>query len=323
MSMPVIEITQLLAYDGPNVFGPQPGVLLRARCDRDRSRRLKAALKDGAQSIGLVIAYLEVTIAADTDGVDICATFATPMPQIGKELAAYIVAGIAAEAIGDEEWDRDAPLLEMQQRRRQAALPVATVQLLAEARRRNVPVLRRADNRIQFGYGVRSWDFDPFQIANEAPPATPWDNLGYIPIYAVTGERRRTEIVQQATALLQQRGIANIRALPDADYDATRNLLADPAVEAAVIGLQSVDILRRGLAFDRCTQSIIADRDGERPAEARDDVEWTRALGVPMLVSSRPAIFDRDDPALAALVAYAPYGIAATNGLEHLADPYR
>src|SRR3954468_20828513 len=104
------EIIQLLGFDGPNLYGPQPGVFLKLRADKNRARRVKDALKDGAQGAGMVMGYLEVDSAADAGGYIISASFTTPTPAIGVELARYIVAGLNAQEAGDEAWDAEGPL---------------------------------------------------------------------------------------------------------------------------------------------------------------------------------------------------------------------
>ena len=118
------EIVLLLGFDGPNLYGPQPGVFLKLRADKDRARRVKAALKDGAQSAGMVMGYLEIDSMAEGDGYIISASFTTPTPQIGVELARYVVEGLNAQEAGDEEWDAEGPLWELQKRRRAEALPL-------------------------------------------------------------------------------------------------------------------------------------------------------------------------------------------------------
>jgi hypothetical protein len=325
-----IEQRQLFAYHGPNIFGPQPGVLLRVRCDTNRSRRLRDALKDGAQFIGIVLAYLDIESTPAGDALDISAHFTTPTPDLGRDLAAYVVDGIRAEAEAatndepddepDDEpaWERDAPLYELQKRRRQQALPLPALQLEAEARTRNLPVLHLPDGTIQFGYGARSWRFDPATLPRRASlidddehhaiPAPPWEQIGTIPIYAVTGEQHRRALVEDTATRLHGRGLP-IHTLHDADYAATLGMLADPAVQCAVVGLDSASILRHGIAFEQCTQSIITDLCGDPPAEAATISEWVRALGIPMLLSDGPALLNMSDPALVELVAYAPNGI--------------
>src|SRR5688572_22686554 len=94
-SMPT-EIIQLTAFDGPNLYGPRPGVLLRVFSDKNRRARIKDAFKDGAQSVGMVLAYIEVWSEPADGGHIISAHFSTPTPAIGLELARYVVVGLNA-----------------------------------------------------------------------------------------------------------------------------------------------------------------------------------------------------------------------------------
>jgi hypothetical protein len=279
-------------------------VLLRARCAADRARRLRQAIKDGAQSIGLVIAYLEVEARPLAEGFLIEARFSTAAPAVGAELCRYLVDGLRAEAAGDEEWDRDAPLLDLQERHRREALPLAALQLIAEARRRSLPAASLPDGQILIGQGARGWRFDP--RAGAADP--PWAQIGAIPTALVTGHALRAAAVERAAAQLAPRKLA-VRAADGLGFDAARALLADPATEAAVIGLDTEDILRRGLPIDRCDQAVISDMSGPRPPSADDDEEWLRALGLPMLICSAPARVNLADEGLRALIPYAPHGV--------------
>src|SRR5215216_1268923 len=96
------EILRLFGFDGPNLYGPQPSVFLQVRSDKDRGRRLKDAIKDGGQSVSMVIGYLDVGSEPAADGYTITAQFATPTPLIGVELARYVVAGLNAKEAGDD-----------------------------------------------------------------------------------------------------------------------------------------------------------------------------------------------------------------------------
>ncbi len=298
-----ISIERLLAHQGPNIYGPQPGVALRVHCDHDCGTALKNALKDGAQFIGMILAYLEVASEAGDQGWQIEARFTTPSPDLGAELARYVVAGIRATADADESWDRDTPLFELQKRRRREAFPLATLQLVAEARRRGIPVLFHDDGQIQFGYGKRSQVIDP--QAAPAPPA--WETLGDIELYVVTGETLRNQTARQVASILAEQGQVT-ELLLDADWPSSRQLLARPDLECAVLSMQSTELLCHGLPFERCTMAIISDCTDPRPAAAHDEEEWLRALGLPMLVSQRPALLNLAAPRIAALADYAPHG---------------
>lgn len=310
--MTPIVINRLDAYEGPHIYAPAPGVLLRVVCDRDRSRRLRAALKDGAQFIGLLLANLTVEAMAHGEGQLSTALFSTDDPRLGAELCAYVVAGIAAEAAGDDEWDRDGPLFALQARRRAEAMPVAALQLVAEARRRGLPTFGGADGRVQLGYGARGWSFDatPLRERGALPPSPPWERLGSVPIVAVTGQTGRAAAVAAMAAELAAGGLA-VRSHAGAGFDEARALLADPGAEALVLGLDTDELLRRGLPCERCELAVVTDRAGPRPQAADDDDAWVRALGLPMLLSPQAARLNLADPGLLPLVPYAPNGVVA------------
>jgi hypothetical protein len=325
---------QLLGFDGPNLHGPQPGVFLKLRADKNRARRVKDALKDGAQGAGMVMGYLEVDSVADDDGYVISARFTTPTPAIGVELGRYIVEGLNAQEAGDEDWDAEGPLWDLQKRRRAEALPLAALQLIAEAAARSIPSLIRADGQVQLGYGTRSWAFDPAalkqpgggltpgeigvvppaSIGSSAAPANapatveaPWERLGPIPIVAVAGGAARDIAARLIAATLQAHGQASGLA-EAADFAATRDLLAAPTTAIAIIGLLAAGIARRGVAFERCAFSAVIDLPNELPAEVSSREELARVLGVPMLLTDQAGrvALNADVPEIAALAEYAP-----------------
>jgi Domain of unknown function (DUF4938) len=321
------DILQLINFDGPNLYGPRPGVLLRVRSDKDRTARIKTALKDGAQSIGMVLAYLDVSSQPAAGGYLISANFTTPTPAIGVELARYVIAGLNAKEAGDEEWDAEGPLWDLQARRRAEALPLPALQLTAEAAARGVPALLRRDGMLQLGYGARSRAFDPAgpkasagalapdEIGLGPPPFArpsgaidvPWDQIGPIPIVAVAGGAGRDAAARLIAGALARRGQA-VGLAEAADFDATQTLLADQSAAIAVVGLASVGIAARGLAFERCAYSAVVGLPDDLPPEIADRAELARALGVPMLLTDPQGAvaLDADVPEIAALAEYAP-----------------
>jgi hypothetical protein len=321
------EILRLIGFDGPNLYGPQPGVFLQVRSDKDRSRRLKDALKDGGQTVGMVLAYLDVTAEPGGGGYIITAHFTTPTPAIGVELARYVVAGLNAREAGDESWDAEGPLWDLQKRRRAEALPMPALQVAAEASSRGIPTMLRRDGQLQIGYGARSWAFDPAASKERAgapgpddigigpPPfarspeaiAVPWEELGPIPIVAVAGDASRDIAARLIAATLYTQGQATQIATA-ADFDATRALLADRSAAIAVVGLTPEGIARRGLAFERCAYSAVTDLPGELPPGVSNREELARVLGVPMLVTDPVGCvaLNADVPEIAALAEYAP-----------------
>jgi hypothetical protein len=316
------EIVRLLGFEGPNLYGPQPGVFLQLRADVDHSRRIKAALKDGGQRVGMVIAYLDVTAAPAEGGYLISATFATPTPQIGVELARYVVAGLNAAETGDEAWDEEGPLWALQKRRRAEALPLPALQVCAEASQRGVPTLLRRDGLLQLGYGARSWCFDPAALrardrSTSDTLAVPWERVGPIPIVAVTGDAHRASAVHAIATALAARQQA-VRYAAAADFEATQTLLADPSAELVVVGLATEGIAMRGLAFERCAYSAVIDLPAALLPGVADREELARVLGVPMLVTDPRGcvVLNADVPEIVSLAMYAPCPVIYISALE-------
>lgn len=302
-----ITINRLRAYEGPNTVQPTPGVVVRLHCDRDRGARIRTAIKDAAQAIGLVIGQLAVDTRRDKIGIDIMVRFSCELPQLGAALCEYVVAGISAEAIGDSAWDHEAPLSALRECRQHEAVPLTAVQLIAEARRRGLPSFVSSTRQLQIGYGAHGWSCDLARLPSTTP-IPPWTELGVVPIIIVTGAHHRDQVVEQIAMELRTRG-NHVSAMKAASFHAARMALADRHTEALVLGLESEELIRYGLPVERCDRSIITDRRGPRPTEAEDDEEWVRALGLPMLISAEAVQINLSDPGLTPLVPYAPNGV--------------
>ncbi|NJL05524.1 MAG: DUF4938 domain-containing protein [Chloroflexaceae bacterium] len=297
---------------GANIYSPQAGVVVRLHCQHDYSQRVRAALKDGAQSIGMVLAYLDLQKQPLPDQTwQIQVHFTTPQSQLGCALATYIVEGICAELRGDEEWERDGPLFALQQERRRQQPPVALLQLIAEATARRIPVTPLPDLRVLVGTGNRSWLADPVAFAAPTaddddaaspptPPPTPhWDALGSVPFYVVTGTDR-TAWVARITQAVQAQG-NTVQSHSDADLATMYAALADPTAEVLVLGLSAATILAHGVPFDRCSVAIVTDV----PPSHATDPAYVRAIGLPILLATEAVYLHLADAALAPLAAYA------------------
>lgn len=321
-----IDIARIATFDGPNRFDPRPGVLARLRASRDEASTLRAAVKDMAQRIGLVIGnpHVESRRVGDAFWHDVF--FVTPMPAIGAETVRYVVALLNAQFAGDETWDADGLLWDLQKKRRAEALPFPALQLMAEASARGVPSFVRRDGLIQIGYGARGYALDPAlfrerksalresDIGIGSPPfarsaassLVPWDRLGVVPVVAVSGGAT-SAITTAFTDRLQQQHSSVATALT-ASFDTARNCLIDPSADVIVLDLDPVDLLWRGLAVEQCLVSALLDLPEELASEAGNRDDLARALGVALLVtaSNGRAVLNADDPAILALAEYAP-----------------
>jgi hypothetical protein len=321
-----IDICTLATFDGPNRFDPRPGVLAHLRAGRDYSLALRAALKDAAQRIGLVIAAPHIDSRVAEGEVWHEAFFVTPMPAIGAEMLRYVVALLNARDAGDEEWDADGRLWDLQKKRRAAALPLQALQLIAEASARRIPAFMRRDGLIQIGYGARGYTLDPAlfhksvsnlrpsDVGTGAPPfapspvsaAVPWDRLGSVPVVVISGSAPASTAGIFAAQVAARRD-GTVSAL-SASFDAARDCLADPQAETVILDLDPFDLLRRGLPVEQCVVSALIDLPDALVPEAGSRDTLARALGVALLVTSPGGrgILNADDPSILALADYAP-----------------
>ena len=313
-----IKCLSLSGYDGPNRYGPHPMVALTAHATTDLVAQLRSAVKQAAQQVGIVVGSLTVTSEPVAQGVLLTLHFKTPTPALGAELVRLVVAGLNAQIDGDSTWDAEEVLWELQQRRRREALPLAVLQLLAEAATRRLPAFV-LHGRLQIGYGCNGWSLPlteltgqpamhgsgPFAPASRVPP---WEQIGTIPIVALVGGD-----LADHTARLVADAIGTT-ALVSAGFDATRQHLCEPQTEVAVMSLAEDDLAMRGVPFDRCRAAAILALPAGRPAAIA-----ARIAGVVTLLTD-PAgvvVLAGHDPAIAALM---PYPRCRVESLGVLAD---
>jgi hypothetical protein len=315
-----LELVTLRVLEGPNIYQPQPGVYLLLRSDKDRSRRLRDALKDAAQAAGLVLGFLECMARpwAGEQGVALTCSFATPQPEIGAALARYVVEGINRRLAGDEEWDADGPLYEIGKQRRRASPPVEAVQLVAEARRRDLPTLLHADGSLRIGYGGPGWQWDATPQAAERP-APPWERIGSAPVIAVTGGSAAEVARMVAQRLGAERRVALVL---DAGFEETRRALHDSAADTIVLALRTRDLVDRGAAFERCAASAIVGGLAGPAGAGWSEEEQLRALGLPLLLTSPGgrALIASDMEALAGVLGYAACPVDAVSSVGEAAS---
>jgi len=321
-----ITIVRLLAFEGPNLYGPQPGVALLARAERDWSGPLREALKDGALSVGVVLAQLEASARPAPAGTLLELHALTPTPALAADLLREVVDGLNAREAGGE-WDAEEALWALQRRRRAEAVPLWALQICAEAQARGVPFFLRQDGALQFGYGARGRQLAvqraddqagllspaavgvgrPRGSGSEAADALPWDRLGPIPAVALCSGAAARRLAALLAA--ERPGAAAAEA---AGFDEARALLADPRVALAVLGLEPGDLARRGSPCERYAACALLGLPDPPPPEMPDRAELARALGVPLLLTDPGglAALSADEPELLALAEHAPCPLA-------------
>jgi hypothetical protein len=324
-----ISLIRLLAFDGPNRYSPQPGVLIELSCDHDCSLALRQHLKDAAQRVGVVLAYLETIARPYNDqsghyGIEL--RFTTPTPALGAAIGQYVIAALHANEQGDEQWDAEEPLWLLQKRRRAEALPVYALRILADAAGHAIPAFRQANGTIQIGYGTQGLAIaygpqvhegavhpDAVGIRGAAPreqpmPEIPWDRLGPIPLIAFSGHPHASVVAATAFQEILQR--SNSHGVPfqpatlmlDAGFDRVREALAEPALKRLIVALDATDMATRGLPFTVCTACAIVGLPDMPSWDAVAEI-----VGLPLLVTEPAGIvaLDADTPAIAELSEHA------------------
>ncbi|NJP04416.1 MAG: DUF4938 domain-containing protein [Chloroflexaceae bacterium] len=328
MSAEPVQMVLLRRYDGPHIFGPHAGVWLRIGSGDNCQQALTFVLKDLAQFVGIVMVSLDVTAIAglnpgpEPDTWLIDATFQTPTPGLGAAIARYAVDRLNAQLRSSDEntaadtlWYDDPTLFDLKQQCRREALPIASLQLIAEAQQRGVPVLYRPDGAFQLGYGTHGLVYDPTTVVHEMLLAVRWEDIPSVALYAVTGERQRATVVDHIAAFCESVG-CHCEKVQDADYQTTLMRLIETEADHVVIGLETADIIQRGLAFAQCQLGVLTDCDGPYPSVAQSSLEWIQALGLPMLLTTGKVLLNTSEPAFASLIPSIASDIVPLHALD-------
>lgn len=282
--MPIQRI-RMLCFEGPNIAGPRPGVLLHAIAPREIGAALRNGLRNGVQRAGLTIAALEIASAPAPGGLATQVWFETPTPQLGAALLGYLLDGLDAHEAGDADWDDDDQMLLLQERVAALRLPIGAIQAMAEASVRGVPTFQRADGQIQFGYGARGRAVPVADLAAGAGVAGPWQGAGSVPVVATCGAAALARGLADDLARLGWRAACATAA----SFDQCLALLADPDAEIAIIDLAPADMLARGLVFGSCALAALLGAPPRLDA-ALDADEPLRAAALPLLVAEQGVI---------------------------------
>lgn len=339
-----LQLRDLRALEGPNIYYPQPAVKLQIWADRDISRPISDLVKTWAQQVGVVIGALRQDTQPENDGLLITTTWTTPLPNVGERIAEGVFADLQATETKDEDYTHDDALFEAIAERKREEPSLAQLQLYAEAQIRDLPMLPRGDGTLMLGSGARGYIFDPAGLGLGLPAEIPWDTIGTIPIVAVTGTNGKTTTTRLITHILSSAGRRVGHTDTDGIYIADqqveqgdwagfgggRRVLTDPQVDVAVLETSRGGILRRGLGFSSCTVSVVTNISGDHLGELGiETVQQLAEVKGIIVLATQPegySVLNADDPLTLALRAWssAPVALFSRNPLnsaitEHVA----
>ena len=317
-----IDVRDLRGLEGPNIYYGQPAVKLQLWSDRDIRNEIATTLKTWAQVTGTVIGYLQQVAQPENDGFLITTTFTTPFPNVGERLAEGVVADLEAAERRDPEYSHDDILFEVMRQRKREEPSMPLLQIYAEARARDLPFLAREDGKITVGSGARGFEFDPAGLSLGLGVDVPWDQVGRIPVIAVTGTNGKTTTVRLCAHILHAAGYRVGRTDTDgividgelveegdwAGLGGARRVLSDPRVGVAVLETSRGGILRRGVGFDMCDVSVItnvsSDHLGELGVNTLEELAHVKGVIALSTRHDGRAVLNADDPHVARLALY-------------------
>lgn len=281
---------------GPNLYGPQPLVLLELWLDAgETAASVRDALQDTVTRLRTTLGLPPVTLRiARAQPGWVALVHAAPLDEM------LVSAEVLERAITGQPLDGLAPHPEPR-----------LLALQAEAARRSIPFVWD-DTTVSLGHGRRSAHF----ARDAIPPTVEWSSLGSIPIAMVTGTNGKTTSTRLLARMVQEAGFAvgsttsdavtiAGRVIHEGDWTgpaAAREVLRSPEVEIAILETARGGILRRGLACDAIDVALITnisdDHLGSFGVNTLQDMAEVKAV---IARVARHVVLNARDPHLLAL----------------------
>lgn len=298
-------IEGLYALEGPNTFIEQPAVLIYLRSEEHFRAWFVVRIKEVAQRVGLVIAFLKVQMKELPDDWQIKIEFATPQPSMGCAIAELLVCEYNAKQTQDESWDSEEAIYQLQRQRRQERIPLPLLQLQATCLQHRLPIFQRPDGAWQIGLGGKSVQFEQAELLQNPSFQPNWQELGHIPVAVWIGDEARRRALSLLQALFAE-AAPQIQVRDQINHPEARSLFSDQQLERVLFGLEVDTIFTKGLPFGRCDYAALLDVP-DPDSSCIDPQMWIWSSVLPLVFAEAPnalCVVNADDERLVELSGF-------------------
>lgn len=191
----------------------------------------------------------------------------------------------------------------------------ALLALLAAAERRALPAFS-SDGKLTLGEGAGSVSYAQAELP--APDQVPWDSLHSLPKMLVTGSHGKTTVLRLLAAMAREAGLSPGLAL-DGDGERCREVLRDPAVQAALMEVSRSQLLGQGLPVRQAQVAVVTNvslhEPGEQTQHGLDDRAETMLTVAHALAQGSYLLMNGDDAAVLRVALRLAHSTAPSWGL--------
>lgn len=253
---------------------------------------------------GMDCAYFQIHPAADSNQAILCCSYSL---ERGGVYAAHAAVNLVNALVADQPYTLEKDIHNLIRIKRRYCLDPATQNIVDKARAGDIPVQRPDKSTVLLGWGCRQY------VLKNGDTDTPLENIGRIPLVAVTGTNGKTTTTRLIAYLARMNGYQVGFTTTDGIYlndellaigDCSGPLSAavvlnNPQVNFAVLECARGGILRAGLGFDQCQVSVVTNLSEDHLG--MDDIQTMEELAKVKLTVAKTtradgyAILNADD----------------------------